>query len=582
MTTIGLLAEWAIRSSALIAAGAIVLWLLRVKDASIRLAAWTALLAASLAIPALTFTFPKVPIAMMKAASRMIEAPAPAARTVTPEPMRPARPEPRAFDWAHLALEAYSFVALLLLLRLCVGLAMSQRLLRRSRATDRAAEGIPIRESDAVPAPVTLGIVRPAIILPRDWREWDKSKLNAVLAHERSHILRGDPAVQLLSAVHRAVLWHSPLSWFLHRSIVRTAEEASDDAAIAVTQDRAHYAEVLLEFMQRGARRTSWLGVPMARYGRADRRIHRILDGARLSHGVTRWGFTAVVAAVLPLVYLAATVRESQAAPQVQPSAAPVPVQSEPTPVHTAPAAANPPANPGPGRDAAPRRQSAPVYLDGIGNVVASTTLVVRAKVDGELKSLGFEEGKPVEAGQLLATIEPENAQAQIDRAQRDLASDQKRLAIARNAVQPIFELENQVKADQRDIERLQGLLAYGQVRAPFAGVAGLRKVDPGNFVRTGDELVVIVQLQPVAVLFTIPEDNLPEVLTRFRDGAKLTAEAWARDNSAKLATGRLTAIDNQIDKSAGTALLKAMFENKDNALYPNQFVNVRLLLNGR
>ena len=140
------------------------------------------------------------------------------------------------FDWARAAVMIYVLVALALLLRLCFGLAMSLRLLRSSRATGQATEGIEIRESDRVAAPVTLGIARPAIVLPGDWRQWDGAKLDAVLAHERSHIRRHDPAVQLLSAIHRALLWHSPLSWFLHRRIVRVAEEASDDAAVAVTR----------------------------------------------------------------------------------------------------------------------------------------------------------------------------------------------------------------------------------------------------------------------------------------------------------------------------------------------------------
>ena len=137
---------------------------------------------------------------------------------------------------------------------------MSLRLLRGSRATGQATEGIEIRESDRVASPVALGIVRPAIVLPADWRQWDGAKLDAVLAHERSHIRRHDPAVQLLSAIHRALLWHSPLSWFLHQRIVRVAEEASDDAAVAVTRDRAFYAEVLLEFMQRGGAKRELAG----------------------------------------------------------------------------------------------------------------------------------------------------------------------------------------------------------------------------------------------------------------------------------------------------------------------------------
>ena len=135
---------------------------------------------------------------------------------------------------------------------------------------------------------MTLGIVRPAVVLPEDWREWDRVKLDAVLAHERSHIERWDPAVQLLSAIHRSVLWISPLSWLLDRCIVRAAEEASDDAAIAATADRASYAEVLLGFVARGV---TPLGIGMARYGRPDKRIDRILDGTvgfARSHAVER------------------------------------------------------------------------------------------------------------------------------------------------------------------------------------------------------------------------------------------------------------------------------------------------------
>src|SRR5258708_17726633 len=150
---------------------------------------------------------------------------------------------------------------------------MNLRLLRTSRATGRLRGASEIRESDRVTAPVTLGIVHPEIVLPQDWREWDEAKLEVVLAHERSHIERRDPLVQLSSALHRALAWHSPLSWFLHRRIVRVAEDASDDAAVAATSDRAFYAEVLLDFMQRGVRGANVPGVAMARYTRPDDRI---------------------------------------------------------------------------------------------------------------------------------------------------------------------------------------------------------------------------------------------------------------------------------------------------------------------
>jgi hypothetical protein len=215
----------------------------------------------------------------------------------------------KPFDWARAAVGIYILVAGALLLRLCLGLAMSRRLLGKSRATGRRTAGIEIRESDAVAAPVALGIVRSVIVLPGDWREWDGAKLEAVLAHECSHVRRKDPAVQFLSAIHRALLWHSPLSWFLHRRIVRVAEEASDDAAVSAMPDRASYAEVLLEFMQRGVRSGNWQGVAMARYGRPDERIHRILEGTGLSRGVTRWSVAAILTLGLPVVYLAAAAR---------------------------------------------------------------------------------------------------------------------------------------------------------------------------------------------------------------------------------------------------------------------------------
>jgi len=188
-----------------------------------------------------------------------------------------------------------------MVLRLRIGLWFSLRLLRDSRATGRSG----VHESDRVASPVALGVVRPVIVLPADWREWDVEKLEAVLAHERSHIARRDPVMQVLSAIHRALLWHSPLSWLLHRRMVQVAEEASDDAAVAAVRDRARYAEVLLSFMQRGVRGKAWEGVAMARYGSPDTRIHCILDGG-LSRGVTRWSGAAIVILGAPLAYVVA------------------------------------------------------------------------------------------------------------------------------------------------------------------------------------------------------------------------------------------------------------------------------------
>ncbi len=559
MTWVQFLAEWAIRSSVLILAGALLLWVLRVKSSSIRLAVWTALLCASLVLPALTGILPRLPLSMKQAVPARVEPPI----TVADSPASlqsesAAKPQAR-FDWSRAALIAYILVALTLLVRLCVGLAMSLRLLRNSRATD-----IGVRESDGVTAPVTLGIIRPEIVLPADWSEWDAAKLEAVLAHERSHIQRRDPAVQFLSAIHRALLWHSPLSWYLHRRIVRTAEDASDDAAVFLTQDRALYAEILLDFMQRGVRQASWIGVPMARYGKVEARIHRILDGTALSRGVSRWSIAAIVALGAPLAYVvsAAQPQTPQQPPTVAPAASP-----QKTPKAAGPAPTQP-ARPG------------ALYLNGLGTVTASSTVLVKARLDGQLTSLGFEEGGPVQAGQVLASI-ASGFGDQLARAEADLARDKAQLAddSPRSPVST-SQLENRVKADEEVVAGLRLQLAYSEVRSPITGIAGLRMIDPGNMVHDGENIVVVTQVQPIAVLFNIPEDVLPQVLARKKKGgAILGVEVWNRDKTVWLATGRLAAVDNLIDQTTGTAKLKAMFENADGRLFPNQFVNVRMLI---
>ena len=138
------------------------------------------------------------------------------------------------------------------------------------------------------------------------------------------------------------------------------------------------------------------------------------------------------------------------------------------------------------------------------------------------------------------------------------------------------------VSADEAAIENARLQSAYAEIRSPITGVAGLRLIDPGNMVRASDTtgIVVITQVQPIAVLFNIPEDNLSTVLALLRKGATVPVEAWGRDNSVRLATGVLSAADNQIDTATGTLRLKAVFDNKDQALFPNQFVNVRLFIN--
>jgi len=229
---------------------------------------------------------------------------------------------------------------------------MSLRILRRSRPTGIVLEGIRVQESERVASPVTMGVLRPAILLPLDWRNWGAAKLDAVLVHERSHIRRRDPAVQFISALHRALLWASPLSWFLDRSIVRTAEQISDDDAVAATHDRASYAEILLEFVQRGAGRTHSLGVPMARYDRPEKRIRRILDSAAIPRAVTGWGIAAILGMGAPVAYLAAAAIPQ---PASQSAATPAPILLAQAPV--APIATPIPA---PVRAATPTSAAAP------------------------------------------------------------------------------------------------------------------------------------------------------------------------------------------------------------------------------
>lgn len=325
------LAGLAMRSLGLLALAGIGIVLGRVKTPAARHAVWTVTAAGMLLLAALAPVTPPLPLRVLHASP--VVALAPVADTVTavapgaamlqrntPAPVR------STIGWPQVALSVYLAGAAIFLLRLVFGYLFTARLVRASRPVEDD-----LFESDWISVPMTVGCLRPRVLLPAAWRTWDRAKFTAVLAHERTHVQRRDWAIALLAGVNRCVFWFHPLAWWLERELASLAEQACDDAALLQLSGREHYAQALLDMaaaVRRGEGRLIWEAMAMAKASEVRMRIERILDETRrIPRGVTRHAWAALALGSLPLIYLASAVQLVPALAQEQTAVVAAPAQ---------------------------------------------------------------------------------------------------------------------------------------------------------------------------------------------------------------------------------------------------------------
>ena len=440
-----------------------------------------------------------------------------------------------------------------------------------------------MRQGTAIPMPIpvavlsvpgvlepgVVGFFRPVLLLPEKLvKSLNPAHLQAVIAHEMTHVRRRDNLTAAIHMVIEALFWFYPLVWWIGTKLVEEREKACDEAVVELGSEPQEYADAILKVC------TFYMDSPLACVAgisgaNLKRRVQAILT-ANPSADLNPARKVALIAAAVAALAIPLAVGMLDA-PSIRAQSHPLMPAIHET--QATPVAASDPAND---------------YLSTLGMVTA-TSVVVRPRIDGLLTSVSFKEGDTVQAGQVLASIDSHNFDAQLAEAQSQLTKDEAQFAWLREAPSRgekereagLAQWEGTIKSDQAKLEAVKLLISYAQVTAPMTGIVGLRRVDPGNMVRAtdADGIATINQIKPIAVIFNPAADSLPQVLARLNKRNPVTVEAWSSDYTRKLANGSVIAVDNQIDSTTGTVKVKATFDNKDGALFPNEFVNVRLLL---